>query len=86
MTDFRGSDSPHAPDRLPPVPLGRLVKDMETGKLGLVRETQGGKVRLSGIGGAGSWWCPRYRLSLASPDERRALGLDPQGAHDDRIG
>ncbi|MGK5637325.1 hypothetical protein ACSNOK_03275 [Streptomyces sp. URMC 126] len=52
---------------------------MGTGRLGLIRETDGGKVRLLGIGGTGSWWCPRYRLTLASPDERRALGLDPEG-------
>ncbi|MBZ4321888.1 hypothetical protein [Streptomyces huiliensis] len=79
MADFHGSESPYASGHPPPVPLGRLVKDMDTGKLGLVRETQGGKVRLLGIGGTGSWWCPRYRLSLASANERRALGLEPEG-------
>ncbi len=89
MADFRGRTDrrgavcpplvPLPPAAAAPVPLGRLVKDMDTGRLGLVRETQGGKVRLLGTGGTGSWWCPRYRLALASPDERRALGLDPEG-------
>ncbi|WP_372411076.1 hypothetical protein [Streptomyces luteireticuli] len=60
---------------------GKLLKDAETDRLGLVVKDHGGKVTLRGVGeeSGEEWTCPKYRLMEPSSTDRRGLGL-PTGA------
>ncbi|GAA0394423.1 hypothetical protein GCM10010357_14170 [Streptomyces luteireticuli] len=60
---------------------GRLVKDLRTGRVGVVHLDQGKSVLMTCPGTAlPPWSCPKELLTLASPDDRAALRLDPHGS------
>ncbi|MBH1933529.1 hypothetical protein I5Q34_04360 [Streptomyces sp. AV19] len=59
---------------------GRLVKDVRTGRVGVVQLDQGRSVLMTCPGTSlPPWSCPKDHLLLSAPEDRAALGLDPYG-------